>query len=158
MTIIFFEWNCTLWHSAAEPRGVRTFTSEESWELSHKGTKSSWNRFLLIMFWSNFSFSTWICNLLGEWTGDGLRLFNGISLKACKYCRGATGAARVPKPDKTPIMVACRPYRRLVLFFKIKVGPRSCRSYLLWRPWIDVPGCQIIVSSRECLASLLWRP
>ena len=44
--------------------------------------------------------------------------------------RGATGKARVPMPDKTPIMVpSCR-----FLFFKIKVRPRSYRSYPLWRP------------------------
>ena len=31
--------------------------------------------------------------------------------------RGATGAARVPKPGKTPVMAACR--RHCYLFFKI---------------------------------------
>ena len=46
--------------------------------------------------------------------------------------RGATGAARAPKPGKTPIM-ATRHCRRL-LFYKIKVRPRSCRSYHIWRP------------------------
>jgi len=44
--------------------------------------------------------------------------------------RGATGAARAPKPGKTPIMAA----RRRLLFFKIEVRPRSCRSYHIWRP------------------------
>ena len=52
--------------------------------------------------------------------------------------RGATGAASVPKPDKTPITAACRRCRCRVLFFKIKVRPRSCRSYTLWRPWPPV--------------------
>ena len=47
--------------------------------------------------------------------------------------RGATGAARAPKPGKTPRMAACRRCRCL-LFFKIKVRPRSCRSYPIWRP------------------------
>ena len=46
--------------------------------------------------------------------------------------RGATGAARESKPGKTPIMAA----RRRLLFFKIEVRPRSCRSYHIWRPWI----------------------
>ena len=45
--------------------------------------------------------------------------------------RGATGKAHAPMPDKTPITVM----RRRFLFFKIKVRPRSCRSYPLWRPW-----------------------
>ena len=44
--------------------------------------------------------------------------------------RGATGKVRVPMPDKTPITVM----RRCFLFFKIKVRPRSCQSYPLWRP------------------------
>ena len=44
--------------------------------------------------------------------------------------RGATGKVRVPMPDKTPITVM----RRRFLFFKIKVRPRPCRSYPLWRP------------------------
>ena len=46
--------------------------------------------------------------------------------------RGATGAVHVTKPGKTPIMTA-RCCRRL-LFFKIEVRPRSCRSYHIWRP------------------------
>ena len=36
-------------------------------------------------------------------------------------------------PGKTPIMAAC--CRRRLLFFKIEVRPRSCRSYHIWRPW-----------------------
>ena len=44
--------------------------------------------------------------------------------------RGATGAVRAPKPDKTPIMVARR--RCCLLFFKIKVRPGSCWSYTMW--------------------------
>ena len=48
--------------------------------------------------------------------------------------RGATGAVRTPKLDKTPNTAArCR---RRVLFCKIKVRPRSCRSYPVWRPWV----------------------
>ena len=45
----------------------------------------------------------------------------------------ATGAppARVPQPDKTTLKTACRRCRRRVIFFKIKVRPRSCRSYLI---------------------------
>ena len=40
--------------------------------------------------------------------------------------------ASAPKPGKTPTMAArCR--RRLLLF-KIKVRPRSCRYYPIWRP------------------------
>ena len=46
--------------------------------------------------------------------------------------RGATSAARAPKPGETPIMAASR---RCLLFFKIEVWPRSCRSYRIWRPW-----------------------
>ena len=49
--------------------------------------------------------------------------------------RGATGAARAPKPGKTPIMAARRRCRHRFLFFKIEVRPRSCRSYHIWRPW-----------------------
>ena len=49
--------------------------------------------------------------------------------------RGANGAVRVPKQDKTPIMVPhCRCHHRL-LFFKIKVRLRSCQSYPIWHPW-----------------------
>ena len=44
--------------------------------------------------------------------------------------RGATRAARAPKPGKTPIMAACC----CLLFSKIKVRPRSCRSYPISRP------------------------
>ena len=56
----------------------------------------------------------------------------GIKFWCKKICtlRGATGAARAPKPGKTPIMAA----RRRLLFFKIEVRPRSCRSYQIWRP------------------------
>ena len=52
--------------------------------------------------------------------------------------------ARAPKPDKTPNTAAFRCCRRCprchrcVLFCKIKVRPRSCRSYPLWRPWTFV--------------------
>ena len=53
----------------------------------------------------------------------------------CIYCRGANGTARAPKPGKTPIMAARRGCRRRLLFFKIEVRPRSCRSYHIWRPW-----------------------
>ena len=43
---------------------------------------------------------------------------------------------RAPKPDRTPITVTgCRCC--LILFFKIKVRPRSCRSYPIWRPCIS---------------------
>ena len=48
--------------------------------------------------------------------------------------RGATGAARGPNPGKTPRMAARRSCRCRVLFFKIKVRPRPCRSYPIWRP------------------------
>ena len=48
--------------------------------------------------------------------------------------RGATGAARAPKLDKTPNTAARRRCRRRNLFFKIKVRPRSCRPYPVWRP------------------------
>jgi hypothetical protein len=48
--------------------------------------------------------------------------------------RGATGAARAPKLDKTPNTAARRRCRRRNLFYKIKVRPRSCRSYTIWRP------------------------
>ena len=53
--------------------------------------------------------------------------------------RDATGVARSPKPDKTPIMAA---RRRCLLFFKIKVRPGSCRSYHIWRPcnWLYPPA------------------
>ena len=50
--------------------------------------------------------------------------------------RGATGAARAPKPGKTPIMEARRHCHRHLLFFMIKVRPGSCRSYPIWRPRI----------------------
>ena len=63
----------------------------------------------------------------------------------CISIRGATGAARAPKPGKTPIMAA---RRRRLLFFKIEVRPRSCRSYHIWRPCLTyesyVPGCKPI--------------
>ena len=51
--------------------------------------------------------------------------------------RGATVAARATKPGKTPIMAAPRRCRHRLLFFKIEVRPRSCRSYHIWRPWIQ---------------------
>ena len=51
--------------------------------------------------------------------------------------RGATGAARAPKPGKAPIMAArrrCRRRcRRRLLFFKIEVRPRPCRPYRVRR-------------------------
>ena len=50
--------------------------------------------------------------------------------------RGATGAARAPKPGKTPIMEARRRCYRRLLFFMIEVRPGSCRSYPIWRPRI----------------------
>ena len=37
--------------------------------------------------------------------------------------------ARRPRPGKL------RPPDRCILFCKIKVRPRSCRSYPIWRPW-----------------------
>ena len=46
--------------------------------------------------------------------------------------RGTTGAAGAPKLDKTTNTAARRRCRNL--FFKIKVRPRSCRSYPIWRP------------------------
>ena len=48
--------------------------------------------------------------------------------------RGATSAARAPKPDKPPNMAARHRCFRRVLFCKIKVRSWSCRSYSLWRP------------------------
>ena len=39
-----------------------------------------------------------------------------------------------PKLDKTPNTAARRLCRRRNLSFKIKVRPRSCRSYPIWRP------------------------
>ena len=48
--------------------------------------------------------------------------------------RDATGAARSAKPVKSPIMAAHRCCCRRLLFFKIEVRPRSCRSYHIWRP------------------------
>jgi hypothetical protein len=50
-----------------------------------------------------------------------------------KLHRGATGAARAPKLDKTPNTAVRRRCRRHNLFYKIKVRPRSCRSYPIWR-------------------------
>ena len=49
--------------------------------------------------------------------------------------RGATGVARPPKLDKTPIKAAhcCCPR---LLFFKIKVRLRSCQSYPIWCPLV----------------------
>ena len=47
--------------------------------------------------------------------------------------RGATGAVRAPKPDKTPNRAAPARCRRPVLFFKIKVRLRSY-PLVLWRP------------------------
>ena len=50
-------------------------------------------------------------------------------------CKGATGAARAPKPGKAPIMAArCRCHCRL-LFFKIEVRPRPCWPYRVRRFW-----------------------
>ena len=43
------------------------------------------------------------------------------------YIPQGRGAARVPKPGKTPIMAAHRHFP--LQFLKIKVRPRSCRSY-----------------------------
>jgi hypothetical protein len=65
--------------------------------------------------------------------------------------RGATGAARAPKLDKTPNMVARRRCRRRNLFSKIKVRPRSCRSYPIWRPW---PYCTKCTRSLKMLKIL----
>ena len=45
--------------------------------------------------------------------------------------RGATGAARGPKPGKAPIMAAR--HRCRLLFFKIEVRPRPCRPYRVRR-------------------------
>ena len=48
--------------------------------------------------------------------------------------RGATGAARAPRLDKTTNTAARRRRcRRRPLFCKIEVRPRSCRSYRVWR-------------------------
>ena len=62
-------------------------------------------------------------------------IFHGDTLNSGQpqiHCRGTTGAARTPKPGKTPIMAVRRRCR--LLFFKIEVRPRSCRSYHIWRP------------------------
>ena len=50
-----------------------------------------------------------------------------VRCKFYLYC-----AVRGSKPGKIPI-VAARHHCRL-LFFKIEVRPRSCRSYHIWRP------------------------
>ena len=58
--------------------------------------------------------------------------------------RGAA-AAHAPKPGKTPIMSAqsrCR-----LLFFKIKVRPRSCRSYPIRSPCSYI---QILCRFQKC--------
>ena len=61
-------------------------------------------------------------------------VINCVTCVATNNSRGATCAVRAPKPGKTPIIVGrCRCCRRL-LFFRIKVRPRSCRSYHIWRP------------------------
>ena len=36
------------------------------------------------------------------------------------------------------------PLHQDILFCKIKVRPRSCRSYSIWRPWIFSSPCLII--------------
>ena len=67
------------------------------------------------------------------WHFNHIRICFPILFYYIDHCRGATGAARAPKPGKTSIMAARRRCRCL-LFFKIEVRPRSCRSYHIWRP------------------------
>ena len=82
---------------------------------------------------------------------------------------GATGAARAPKPDKTPIMAARHCCCRRLLFFNIKVRPRSCRSYHIWHPWVRQIlsffvkfwlwlqlSHSLLSSIRSLLKSLMW--
>ena len=73
-----------------------------------------------------------------EWT-------NGCIQKRV-LLRGATGAARAPKPGETPIMAARRRCRRHLLFFKIEVRPRSCRSYHIWRPCESLKELGLLLS------------
>ena len=81
--------------------------------------------FILVVFrtWYIFAFLDFFCNNISE-----------VTILIVEV-RGATGAARAPKPGKTPPMAPrCHCCRRF-LFFKIEVRPRSCRSYHKWRPW-----------------------
>ena len=63
--------------------------------------------------------------------GDTIEISEGHDGKP--IYRGATGAARAPKPGKAPIMAARRRCRRRLLFFKIEVRPRPCRPYRVRR-------------------------
>ena len=65
-------------------------------------------------------------------------MWSNVTSNSVIDIRGATGAARAPKPGKIPIMAANRRRCRHLLFFKIEVRPRSCRSYYIWRPWLHV--------------------
>ena len=61
------------------------------------------------------------------------------------FIRGAIGAVRTSKLDKTPVKSAL--HRCRLLFFKIKVRPRSCRSYPIWSPCSYI---QILCRFQKC--------
>ena len=81
--------------------------------------------FILVVFrtWYIFAFLDFFCNNISE-----------VTILIVEV-RGATGAARAPKPGKAPIMAARRRYRRRLLFFKIEVRPRPCWPYRVRRRW-----------------------
>ena len=56
------------------------------------------------------------------------RVFLQRQIWIVNITRSATQAARASKQDKTR---CCR-----ILFYKIQVRPRFCRSYPLWHPWL----------------------
>ena len=62
-----------------------------------------------------------------------------LNMRKCqKYCLRYESMYITGAP---PIMAARRHCRRRLLFFKIEVRPRSCRSYHMWRPCINRNQC-----------------
>ena len=68
---------------------------------------------------------------------------NGVKIDIFK--RGAIGAVRTSKLDKTPVKSAL--HRCRLLFFKIKVRPRLCRSYPIRSPCSYI---QILCRFQKC--------
>ena len=81
---------------------------------------------------------------------SGFALWNSIW-----DCKGATGTTCALKPGKTSRMEGRNHCRRRILFFKIKVRPRSGWSYPIWRPWgysiWDVTSNLLTISQKKTI-------
>ena len=145
-------------------------------EIIGNRRKNTISKYYIILHICIFYFSESFCNLSGQISEkklnvpDSMRRFLGVPLVVSKVhifweghkilrnlpltfdCRGATGAACAHKPGKTPIMAARHRCRRRLLFFKIEVRPRSCRSYNIWHPCTI---CTVVKSKGKILQNFV---